>query len=104
MMTRMLDFARAWGGTAPLLAVCFAGVSRSTAAAYCIACLHAPPGAEAALAQTLRARAPTATPNALMVALADTLLGRDGRMRAAIAAIGRGAETAGGRPFVLDVQ
>lgn len=104
MMTRLLDFARGWDGLAPLLVVCFAGVSRSTAAAYVIACLHAPAGTEVALAQMLRARAPTATPNALMVSLADTLLGRDGRMRAAIAAIGRGAETARGSPFTLDVD
>ena len=82
-----------------LYIACFAGVSRSPAAAYAIACMHAGPGREDRLAQTLRRVCPSATPNALMVALADDLLGRGGRMIAAIAAIGRGAEAFEGERF-----
>lgn len=75
-----------------LLIHCHAGVSRSTAAAYMLACAHRPRGEEARLAAHLRSACPEATPNALMVALADAALGREGAMRTAIAAIGRGAD------------
>lgn len=95
----LLDFARDWDGARPLLLHCWAGISRSTAAAYIIACSRAPDEAEARLAQALRRRAPSATPNRLMVALADAALGRQGRMSAAIAAMGRGAEAFEGEAF-----
>lgn len=78
--------------TPTLLIHCHAGVSRSMAAAYALACAVRPVGEEAALAAHLRAACPEATPNALMVALADEALGRNGAMRAAIAAIGRGCD------------
>lgn len=92
MVARLLDFAAGWSAGTPLLIHCHAGVSRSTAAAYAIACARSAPGEEAALANRLRTLSPSATPNALLVALADRRLGREGRMGAAIAAIGRGAE------------
>jgi predicted protein tyrosine phosphatase len=78
--------------TPTLLIHCFAGVSRSTAAAYVLACAKRPSGEEGILAAQLRALCPEATPNVLMVALADTILDRGGAMRHAIAAIGRGAD------------
>jgi len=78
--------------TSTLLIHCHAGVSRSTAAAYVLACAVRPAGEEAALAAHLRRACPEATPNALMVALADEALGRGGAMREAIAAIGRGVD------------
>ena len=56
---------------------------------------------QAALA--LRAASPTATPNPRIVALADQKLGREGRMIAAIAAIGRGADCYEGTPFAYAV-
>ncbi|HEY1073945.1 hypothetical protein [Brevundimonas sp.] len=99
----LLAFAASWDGTRPLLVHCWAGVSRSTAAAYVIACARSAPGREAAWAERLRAAAPTATPNPLLVALADRHLHRDGAMSRAVAAIGRGAETAWGAPFELDL-
>jgi predicted protein tyrosine phosphatase len=71
---------------------CHAGVSRSTAAAYALASQHVGPGHEQDLADALRAMSPAATPNALMIKLADDLLGREGRMISAIQSIGRGAE------------
>jgi predicted RNA-binding protein YlqC (UPF0109 family) len=37
------------------------------------------------------------------VALADELLGREGRMIEAVRAIGRGADAFEGQPFTLDV-
>lgn len=84
---------------ATLLIHCFAGVSRSTAAAYILACASRPPGEEGALAAFLRAACPEATPNALMVALADEILGRGGAMSRAIADLGRGADAFEGTAF-----
>lgn len=100
---RLLAFAAAWDRAAPLLLHCFAGISRSTAAAYVIACAFDPARDEAELAAALRAAAPSATPNPLVVALADATLGRQGRMVAAIKAIGRGADAYEGAPFALPV-
>lgn len=99
----LLAFAKGWSGAQPLLIHCWAGVSRSTAAAYVIACARTATGGESEWAARLRGAAPTATPNPLMVALADRLLGRDGAMIRAIEAIGRGAETDWGAPFELDL-
>ncbi len=77
---------------ATLLIHCHAGVSRSTAAAYVLACTLRPPGEEGALAAFLREACPEATPNALMISLADDLLARGGAMRRAVAGIGRGVD------------
>ena len=85
----------------PILVHCFAGVSRSTAMAFAIACAREPERDERELALTLRRLSPTATPNPLIVRLADEALGRDGRMIEAIAAIGRGRDAFEGVPFAL---
>ena len=100
---RLLDFARAWDRAHPLLIHCYAGVSRSTAAAYVAACALRADFWEPETARTLRALSPTATPNARIVAIADELLARNGRMIAAINGIGRGADCFEGVPFSLDV-
>ena len=52
-------------------------------------------------AAALRRASPYATPNARLVALADDLLARRGRMVDAVLSIGRGAETYEGEPFML---
>lgn len=88
----------------PIVVHCYAGISRSTAMAYAIACARAPDQDEADLASALRAASPSATPNRLIVQLADDALGRSGRMVAAIDAIGRGAEAFEGAPFTLSVS
>ena len=59
---------------------------------------------EAQLAQTLRRLSPSATPNPRLVAIANALLGRQGRMVSAIAAIGRGADAFEGTPFCLPLK
>lgn len=100
----LLDFAGQWDRSRPLVVNCYAGISRSTASAYIIAAALAPSRDEAELARTLRARSPSATPNPRLIAIADQLLGRDGRMISAIAAIGRGAEAFEGTPFVLRID
>lgn len=102
-MRELLDFVRDWPREAPLVIHCYAGVSRSTAAAYITLCSLMPEQDEAELAQRLREASPTATPNARLVALADAALGRDGRMIRAIEAIGRGADAFEGAPFSLAI-
>jgi predicted protein tyrosine phosphatase len=99
----LLAFARSWDRARPMVVHCYAGISRSTAAAYIIAAALAPQRDEAELARTLRRLSPSATPNQRLIALADGLLGRGGRMIAAVAAIGRGAEAYEGIPFALPI-
>lgn len=100
----ILNFGRSWDRSQPLVVNCFAGISRSTATAYLLAAALAPRRDEVDLAQTLRRLSPTATPNPRIIAIADRLLGRDGRMSSAIAAIGRGAEASEGVPFGLQID
>jgi predicted protein tyrosine phosphatase len=84
----MLAFAKGWDRSAPLLVHCWAGISRSTAAAYILLCdLHGS-GHEDEIARSLRFLAPHAQPNRLMIQHADALLSRDGRMIAAVEAMG----------------
>ena len=86
-IAEMLTFAKSWDRTAPLLVHCWAGISRSTAAAYIVLCdLHGP-GHEDTIARGLRFHAPHAQPNRLMVRHADALLGREGRMISAVEAM-----------------
>lgn len=100
---KLLDFAKVWDRQEPVIVHCYAGVSRSTAAAFIIACAVAPERPEAEIAGKIRASSPTATPNRLLVAVADAMLGRDGRMVAAIEAIGRGEDCFEGTPFALEL-
>ncbi|MBA4782708.1 MAG: protein tyrosine phosphatase [Rhizobiales bacterium] len=100
---KLIDFVRAWDQQNPLVIHCWMGVSRSTAGAFIAQCALMPEADEAALARALREASPEATPNSRLVHLADDLLGRDGRMVRAIAAIGRGAETFEGVPFSVQI-
>jgi len=104
LVAQLLDFAAGWDATRPMLVHCWAGVSRSTAAAFVVACQRAPDRSERDIAQALRAAAPYATPNRLVVALADQALGRAGRMSAAIAEVGRGADAYEGALFELPLR
>jgi predicted protein tyrosine phosphatase len=99
----LIGFVRRWDLSGPMVIHCFAGISRSTAAAYIAACALQPDMDEDALALELRSSSPSATPNARLVALADGLLGRNGRMSAAIKGIGRGADAYEGTPFTFTV-
>ncbi len=99
----LLGFVHAWDRAEPMVIHCFAGVSRSTAAAYIAACALRPGRDEFALARAMRAASPTATPNPRLIALADAALGRRGRMNEAIATIGRGEACFEGTPFTLEL-
>jgi predicted protein tyrosine phosphatase len=103
-VTRLIEFVRGWERAKPLVVHCYAGISRSTAGAYVAACALNPRRDEGAIARELRRASPTATPNLRIVSLADRMLGRNGRMSAAIDAIGRGALAAEGVPFRLDLE
>lgn len=98
---KLIAFFESWDRADPMLIHCWAGISRSTAAAYTALCLLRPQADEEALAQELRAASPSATPNRLIVSLADDILGRNGRMVKAITSIGRGADAFEGTPFIL---
>jgi hypothetical protein len=86
----LVTFLDRWDRKQPLVIHCFAGISRSTAAAFISACALSPKSDEAAIAMRLRSASRTASPNPRLVALADDFLGRHGRMKAAIAKIGYG--------------
>jgi predicted protein tyrosine phosphatase len=100
----LLDFVQLWDREHPLLIHCFAGVSRSTAAAFISACALSPDRNEDEIAQTIRRSSPTATPNQRLVTVADDMLGRRGRMVDAIDRIGRGEDCYEGVPFALDLR
>jgi len=99
MIIDLLAFGAAWREPGPLLIHCWMGVSRSPAAALALACALDPTRDEADIANTLRQASPIATPNPLMIALADGLMQREGRLIAASAQIGRGAEALHGTAF-----
>src|SRR4029077_8249974 len=86
----LITFARDWDRQAPLLIHCWAGISRSTAAAFISLCALNPEADEIVLAKVLREASRTAYPNRRLVALGDEVLSRQGRMIAAVERIGRG--------------
>jgi predicted protein tyrosine phosphatase len=100
---KLLGFVKAWDKAQPMVIHCYAGVSRSTAAAMITACALNPERNERGIADLIRQRSPTATPNMRLVAVADQILGREGRMVVAAEKIGRGEDCFEGVPFRLDV-
>lgn len=102
-VARLMTFMRGWDRASPIVIHCWAGISRSTAAAYISVCMLNPERDEREVAFALRAASPSATPNARLVAIADEIMGRDGRMSRAVSAIGRGADAFEGAPFQLPI-
>lgn len=101
---KVLAFVRGWDRNAPMVVHCYAGISRSTASAFAAACLLNPAKDELAIARQIRAASPIASPNRLIVGLADSLLGRQGRMLRALDEMGPGSMMAEGRPFRIDLD
>ena len=101
---RVLNFVRNWDRSAPMVVHCYAGISRSTASAFAAACMLNPHRDEIEIARQIRARSPIASPNRLIVTLADKALGRDGRMLRALDEMGPGSMTVEGRPFRVDLD
>ena len=103
-VAQVLDFVRSWDRGAPLVIHCWAGVSRSTASAFAAACLLNPHREEIEIARRLRAASPIASPNRLIVSLADKALGREGRMVRALDAIGPASMMVEGVPFRVELD
>jgi predicted protein tyrosine phosphatase len=101
---KLIAFVQRWHRRTPLVVHCWAGVSRSSAGAFITACALNPQRDEAGIARAIRDASPTAYPNPRLIALADKVLGRNGRMIAAAEAIGRGVECYEGTPFRLDLE
>ncbi len=85
---KLVDFATRWDRAAPMVVHCYAGISRSTAAAFIAACALSPDCDEAEIAVRLRAASPTAMPNSRLVSLGDAFLKRKGRMIEAVNRLG----------------
>jgi predicted protein tyrosine phosphatase len=103
-VAQLIEFAERWDRKAPMVIHCYAGISRSTAGAFVAACALNPRRNESTIAQAIRTGSATATPNARIVALADRILDRRGRMIDAIQAIGVGFPANEGHPFRLDLE
>jgi predicted protein tyrosine phosphatase len=101
---QVLNFVRGWDRNAPMVIHCYAGVSRSTASAFAAACLLNPHRDEIEIARKIRAASPIASPNRLIVSLADKALGRDGRMIRALENIGPATMMVEGIPFRVEVE
>lgn len=103
-VAELIQFALDWDRQAPLLIHCWAGISRSTAGAFISLCALNPEMDERDLALKLRDASPTAYPNRRLVALADQVLSRQGRMTAAVEHIGRGTLAEEGKVFSLPAR
>jgi predicted protein tyrosine phosphatase len=100
-VSELVEFTAAWDRAGPVMVHCWAGISRSTAAAFIMLCTLNPKTDEEHIAQQIRAASPTATPNQWLVRLADARLKREGRMISAVDSIGRGEMTMEADVFVL---
>lgn len=103
-VAELVQFTLDWDRNAPILIHCWAGISRSTAAAFISLCALNPNADEFELARALREASPTAYPNRRLVVLGDEVLARSGRMIAAVEEIGRGELAEEGRVFALPAQ
>jgi predicted protein tyrosine phosphatase len=101
---QVLNFVRGWDRSAPMVVHCYAGISRSTASAFAAACLLNPHRDEIEIARQIRAASPVASPNRLIVGLADKALGREGRMLRGLDEMGPGSMMVEGRPFCIDLE
>jgi predicted protein tyrosine phosphatase len=100
----LIDFVQRWDRRAPLVMHCYAGISRSTAGAFISACALNPARDETAIVRAIRKSSATAAPNIMLVGHADRILGRKGRMIAAVEALGPGLPASEGEPFRLDLE
>lgn len=100
----LIGFLQDWRCDSPLLVHCWAGISRSTATAFIAACMHNPEADEVLIARAIRDASPTAYPNTRIVAFADEILDRKGRMLGAVEAIGRGAVAEQATPFFIPAR
>lgn len=100
-VNELLTFVENWDYRNPVLIHCYAGISRSTAAAFITLCALNPDRPEELIASDLRRFSDTASPNLLFVSLADSVLGRGGRMVEAIKGMGERVRASECIPFKL---
>jgi predicted protein tyrosine phosphatase len=100
----LIAFVHRWERAAPIVVHCHAGISRSTAAAFVTACALRPERDERTIAKALRRASATAQPNRRIVALADEVLARKGRMVAAVETMGAAKPAISALPFRLDLE
>ena len=100
----LIRFVQGWNRSAPIVMHCYAGISRSTAGAFIAACALNPRRDELTIARAIRGSSATAMPNPMLVGHADRILGRNGRMIAAVDALGPGRPALEGEPFRLDLE
>lgn len=103
-VSELIAFVQAWDQKSPLLVHCWAGISRSTAAAFIALCALNEGHPEDELARLVRACGSHAHPNRLMVRHADSLLKREGRMSAAVEALGPGRACWEGELFSIPLR
>jgi predicted protein tyrosine phosphatase len=101
MVEQVLAFAQDWDARAPMVVHCWAGISRSTASAFAIACARNPQADELGIALAMRRASSSAFPNRRIVALADDILDRRGRMLEAVEAMGGNGFATEAVPFDL---
>ena len=99
LVHQLLAFGRAWDASAPMIVHCWAGISRSSASAFILACDRNPDTDERLIAMRMRRAAKHAYPNRKIIALADDILGRRGRMVEAVEAMGDYEYSGYGVPF-----
>ena len=102
-MDQLLAFARSWDASAPMVIHCWAGISRSTAAAFTTICALNPTRDEHDIAQAIRKASVTAQPNSRIVRFADQVLGRNGRMVEAVKALSPSVPAEQALPFRLEL-
>ncbi len=100
----LVDFAMTWDRAAPILVHCLAGVSRSTAATLIMLCVLNPNTPEQKIARVLQDASPTARPNRMLVAIADNVLRREGRLLSASEAMSHAALLEAARPFSVPAR
>ena len=100
---RLITFVRGWKRETPLVIHCWAGISRSSAAAFTTVCALNPKRDENEIAQAIRRASATAQPNTRIVGFADQLLGRNGRMIEAVKAISPSLPAFQAEPFRIDL-
>lgn len=102
-LERLIDFGQRWNGNGSLISHCFAGVSRSSAAAL-ILLSQVNPGREREIGALMRARGPHFQPNRLMIEHAEQLLQAGGRLLEALGAMGSAEPLSPWRPVTLPVR
>lgn len=88
---QLIGFVEGWNGSGTLLVHCYAGISRSAAAAYITLCRFNEPGLEEQIARAMRGLGAHLQPNPLLVRHGDEALQRAGRMVRAVESLGRGS-------------